>query len=375
MSKLLAIIAAAGLGLSAVFLGAAYVIGGDSVFHDPRSLGGIRPLIDLATHKEWRWSGGDSIALNAPVTLRYLPQARTEAGKPNVTVTGPAGVVAHVRFADGRIAADPAVKASAGRKVQAVVSGVPIRKFVVNGGETLELGHVDQDRLDIHLNGNGSARGDGKVGNLNLVVAGSGDADLGALAVETAAKVTILGSGTAILAPRGSVEVFIAGSGHLRLTSRPRSLSQNIVGSGDVEQPAGPPAPGVGPLPEAQPMRPGQMSIAGDTITVNGNHDQDLGRIDRDRLNLIVSGNADVTATGRVDRLKLSLSGSGEARLDGLAVKDADITLSGSGNARIAATGHVKVRIVGSGTVRLLRKPASLERQTLGSGDVIVPPQ
>ncbi len=381
MSKLLAIIAAAGLSLSAIFLGAAYVIGGDTVFHDPRSLEGIKPLIDLATHKEWRWSGGDSIALNAPVNLRYQPQARTEGGKPNVTVTGPAGLVAHVQFADGRIAADPAVKRNGGRKVQAVVSGVPIRKFVVNGGETLELGHIDQDRLDIHLNGNGSARGDGKVGNLNLVVAGSGDADLGALAVETAAKVTILGSGTAILAPRGSVEVFIAGSGHLKLTSRPRSLSQNIVGSGAVEQLAGPPAPATipapvpVPLPEAQPMQPGERSIAGDTITVNGNHDQDLGRIDRDRLNLIVSGNADVTATGRADRLKLSLSGSGKARLGDLAVKDADITLSGSGDAVVAATGHVKVSIVGSGTVRLLEKPAHLDQKTLGSGEVIVPPQ
>ena len=112
---------------------------------------------------------------------------------------------------------------------------------------------------------------------------------------------------------------------------------------------------------------------AGDTITVNGNDDQDLGRIERDRLNLIINGSADVRASGRVDRLKLTLAGSGAARLDGMAIKDADIALSGSGNARIAATGDVKARITGSGNVRLLKKPASLEQQTMGSGEVIVP--
>jgi hypothetical protein len=399
MSKLLAITATAGLGLSAAFLGAAYVIGGDSVFHDPRAMEGIKPLIDLATHKEWRWSGGDTIALNAPVNLRYQPHARPEEGKPNVTITGPAGVVEHVQFADGRIAADPVVERGAGQKVQAVVSGVPIRKFVVNGGETLELGHVDQARMDIHLNGSGSVRGDGKVGNLNLVVAGSGDADLAALVIEAAAKVTILGSGTAILAPRGSVEVFIAGSGHLKLASRPTSLRQNIVGSGAVEQLAGPPAPpappgppasppppppsGAIPVPmpvpvpltDARPTQPGDIFIAGDTIAVTGNHDKDLGRIERDRLNLTVSGNANVTASGRVDRLKLSLSGSGMAKLGAIAVRDADITLTGSGDVTVAATGAVKVRIIGSGNVRLLKRPASLDQQSLGSGRVIEPGQ
>ena len=104
MSRMLAIIAAVCLSLSAVFLGLAYVIGGEAVFHDPHSLEGIRPLIDLATHKEWHWTGGDSLAVNAPVNLRYEPK-----GKPNVTVTGPAGMVEHVQFTDGRIATDSVV--------------------------------------------------------------------------------------------------------------------------------------------------------------------------------------------------------------------------------------------------------------------------
>jgi hypothetical protein len=129
------------------------------------------------------------------------------------------------------------------------------------------------------------------------------------------------------------------------------------------------------PLTDARPTQPGDIFIAGDTIAVTGNHDKDLGRIERDRLNLTVSGNANVTASGRVDRLKLSLSGSGMAKLGAIAVRDADITLTGSGDVTVAATGAVKVRIIGSGNVRLLKHPASLDQQSLGSGRVIEPGQ
>ena len=64
MPKMLAIVSAASLLLCGLFLGLAHAIGGDDVFHDQRSLGRIKPLIDLATHKEWRWEGGDTLALD-----------------------------------------------------------------------------------------------------------------------------------------------------------------------------------------------------------------------------------------------------------------------------------------------------------------------
>src|SRR5450432_3154989 len=101
MSKMLMIVSAVSLLLCGTFLGLAHAIGGDDVFHDQRSLGNIKPLIDLATHKTWRWAGGDTLALDAPVNIHYQP-----TGSPGVLVTGPEELLKHVRVSDGRIASD-----------------------------------------------------------------------------------------------------------------------------------------------------------------------------------------------------------------------------------------------------------------------------
>src|SRR5207342_49655 len=138
MPKKLAIVTGSGLLLCAVFLGSAVVIGGDDVFHDARSLDRVKPLIDVATHKAWRWNGGDTLALDAPINIRYRP-----SGPPQVSVTGPAELLEHVQVAEGRIGSDRPVNRSGGKKLDAVVSGVAIRKFVVNGNENLDLGKID----------------------------------------------------------------------------------------------------------------------------------------------------------------------------------------------------------------------------------------
>ena len=105
MSKRLAFASVIGMVLCAVFLGLARMIGGDDVFHDPRSLEGLRPLIDMATRKEWRWAGGDTLAMDAPMNLRYQPKAApgSAAGAPGIAVTGSGEAMKHVHFRKGRI--------------------------------------------------------------------------------------------------------------------------------------------------------------------------------------------------------------------------------------------------------------------------------
>jgi hypothetical protein len=375
MSKTLAIATTAGLLLCALFLGLAVLIGGDDIFHDARSLKEVKPLIDLATHKTWHWGGGDTLALDAPLNIRYRP-----SDPPGVLVSGPEELLKHVRVSDGRIAADTNALRRSGKRLDAVVSGVSIRKFVVNGGENLDLGKIDQPGLDLHINGNGMVSGSGKVARLNLVIAGSGTAELGGLSVGDA-RISLLGSGSATLSPHGEVQLFIAGSGKLGLLTRPAHLRQTILGSGEVSQVA---AEAVADAMKSsqervrqalqqaipQPPMPDNMQTSGG-VMIRGNNNTDLGHIDQESLNVTIADSGSVTAEGKVENLKISILGSGHARLGKVIARRASVMVMGSGSATIAPSDELKVTIMGSGDVHLLTRPAQIRRTIMGSGRVI----
>ena len=390
MSKTLAIATTAGLLLCALFLGLAVLIGGDDIFHDARSLKEVKPLIDLATHKTWRWGGGDTLALDAPLNIRYRP-----SDPPGVLVSGPEELLKHVRVSDGRIAADTNALRRSGKRLDAVVSGVSIRKFVINGGENLDLGKIDQPGLDLHINGNGTVSGSGKVARLNLVIAGSGTAELGGLSVGDA-RISLLGSGSATLSPHGEVQLFIAGSGKLGILTRPAHLRQTILGSGEVSQVAAEavaaamkssqervrqalqqaipqqaiPQPPIPPQPPMPMPMPDNIQANGG-VMVRGNNDTDLGHIDQESLNVTVASSGSVTAEGKVNNLRVSVLGSGHARLGKVTARRVSVMEMGSGSATVAPSDELKVTIMGSGDVHLLTRPAEIKRTIMGSGRVI----
>ena len=84
MSKTLALIAIIILVLCVTLFGLARTIGGDAIFHDSRNFAGIQPLIDMATHKDWKWDGGDSLALEsaagASSAITRRPPGKTSPG-------------------------------------------------------------------------------------------------------------------------------------------------------------------------------------------------------------------------------------------------------------------------------------------------------
>ncbi len=90
----------------------------------------------------------------------------------------------------------------------------------------------------------------------------------------------------------------------------------------------------------------------------------------QDKLALDLSGSADVTANGEAKSVALSASGSSDTDLSGLKVADAVIDLTGSGEAKVAATGSVNVDISGSGDVTLLGHPSKLQSSVSGSGSI-----
>jgi len=385
MSKTLALIAVISLVLCATLFGLARTIGGDAIFHDSRNFAGIQPLIDMATHKEWKWDGGDSLALEAPVNVVYR-----QGGQPRITVTGDAVQLEHVKVGGGRIVSD---NAPAARKDQprltAVVGGMALRKFSVNGGENLDLGKIDQDELELHLNGHGSITGTGRVGRLDLTIAGSGKAALGGLSVGDA-NVAIYGSGNGIIAPHGTLSLFVTGSGKIALASKPAKIEQNVLGSGGVvdvgeivdkvmksvrvtvpvtaPMTMNVPIPVVVPQP---PMPPGTDNGDERNYLVKGNQNVDLGHLDQKTLGVTIPGSGKIRAEGKVENLTVNVFGSGKADFGKLAAGNVAVHVFGSGAAIVAPSGALEVSITGSGAVHLTTRPKTITRSITGSGQVV----
>ena len=89
-----------------------------------------------------------------------------------------------------------------------------------------------------------------------------------------------------------------------------------------------------------------------------------------DQPDLIIetTGRAEVRASGRAGRVTLQLQGFGWVDLSALAAGEADVTLTGSRHALLAAS--EKARISGNGSVVLVGKPKTLELNLGESGRV-----
>ncbi len=385
MSKTLALIAVIGLVLCAAMFALARTIGGDAIFHDSRNFAGIQPLIDLATHKEWKWDGGDSLALEAPVNVVYR-----QNGPPGVTVTGDAAQLEHVKVGGGRIVSDNAPAARKGEpRLTAVVGGMALRKFSVNGGENLDLGKIDQDELELHLNGHGSITGTGRVNRLDLTIAGSGKAALGGLAVGDA-QVQIYGNGKGIIAPHGTLSLFVTGSGKIALASKPAKIEQNVLGSGglvDVDEivnkvmesvrvtvpvTVNVPMPVVvPPQPPMPPPPPGADNGDEHNYLVKGSQNVDLGHLDQKSLSITIPGSGKIRAEGKVENLTVTVFGSGKADFSKLAAGNVTVHIFGSGVAIVAPSARLEASITGSGAVHLTTRPKTITRSVTGSGQVV----
>lgn len=103
---------------------------------------------------------------------------------------------------------------------------------------------------------------------------------------------------------------------------------------------------------------------------MNASQDLTLRAIDVPTLRIAISGSGEVVAEGRARTLDLDVSGSGEADLTALTVVDADVDVSGSGEVDVGPTGRATIDISGSGDVDLTRRPASVQSNVSGSGDV-----
>ena len=106
-----------------------------------------------------------------------------------------------------------------------------------------------------------------------------------------------------------------------------------------------------------------------DTIQVQGAGDLNLGRIDRDKLTILVQGGADIDASGTVDDLVLQIEGAGDANLGGLEARTARVAVEGAGDADLNVSDELDVSIEGAGDVSYRGNP-SVRQRVEGAGDV-----
>lgn len=116
-----------------------------------------------------------------------------------------------------------------------------------------------------------------------------------------------------------------------------------------------------------------KITITAPAVThfnISGSGRLDITGYRQDKLNIDLSGDAEVSAAGEAKSLSLSVSGSGDTDLSGLKVVDAAVDIGGSGTAKLAPTGKAVLDISGSGDVRLLSRPSNLISNISGSGSV-----
>jgi len=185
------------------------------------------------TTRDFAWSGGDSLELNAPADLEY-----TQGPTTKITITGPKDALDRLTIHDGRIDLNGSCFGVCmdDDQLKIVMTAPNITKFEANGSQTISILDYDQDQLKVQVSGSGDVTAKGKASHAVLHIAGSGDADLGGLTGNDV-KVDISGSGDATIAPKQEADIQVSGSGDVRMLTRPAVVHSQISGSGDVTQP------------------------------------------------------------------------------------------------------------------------------------------
>jgi hypothetical protein len=176
------------------------------------------------------WSGGDSIDIALPATVRY----RSGEGS-DIVVRGAPEIISHVELRGGRLTLNCRWHASS-RDIEITLPAKPVQRVAISGSAKVVLEKVNQPELRLVISGSGSVAAQGTVERLSLTISGAGKAWLGELAAKQL-TVEVSGSGNVEAAPTDEADIRISGSGKVNLLTRPAHLNSKISGSGRITQP------------------------------------------------------------------------------------------------------------------------------------------
>lgn len=107
-----------------------------------------------------------------------------------------------------------------------------------------------------------------------------------------------------------------------------------------------------------------------DVLQLSGGDTVNAANIKGKSFSLNHEGTGAVTLSGQVEVFSCAVSGIGEVDAGKLACRSAEVSVSGVGGVTCRPESKLKVNLSGIGGVRCLTKPATVEKQATGLGDI-----
>jgi hypothetical protein len=229
-------IALGGIAIGVISLSLAWTIGGRELRHTIadrdfswRSCDTGKVAV-AGSERRLPWTGDDTISLALSVPVRLVPATGNE-----VVLRGTPETIAHLELKGGRLRAD-CRNLPDGQTVTIELPSRALRNVRLSGSATATIGPLDQPALALTVSGSGQVQVSGTAERMTVTIRGSGDIRLNDVAMKRLTT-RIAGSGNLEAAPKEEADITIAGSGNVRLLSRPDTLNTRIAGSGRITQP------------------------------------------------------------------------------------------------------------------------------------------
>jgi hypothetical protein len=107
-----------------------------------------------------------------------------------------------------------------------------------------------------------------------------------------------------------------------------------------------------------------------EAFVINGAGDVDIRGFDGGAFSYRLRGAGDTELSGKVDELEIQLSGAGDIDASDLVAQDAEVRVSGAGNAKVHVENRIDARVSGVGNIVCYGNPKEERSRVSGIGDI-----
>ncbi len=121
------------------------------------------------------------------------------------------------------------------KEIKIMASVENLSEFTIHGSAHGNVSNVNNNVLDVEVNGSSKLHFNGKTAQLKIIISGSSKIDATSLVAQDA-KVRINGSGDIHVWAVNSIDGLIHGSGTIKYSGNPINVTQEINGSGTISK-------------------------------------------------------------------------------------------------------------------------------------------